>query len=419
MKSIEVVVFAFAALTSFTGIMCHPIDQEIEPNCELYKPFPGIGLACDRMSKPVCGTNGKTYQNECLLCADILKLKLEIKIKYRTKCNDQSHEDGCQGYGDICTSDYSPVCGSDAVTYANKCSFCYAKKRNADLIFVSDGTCKEKSHEDVCQGYGDICTRDYSPVCGSDAVTYANKCSFCYAKKRNADLIFVSDGECKEKSHEDGCQGYGDICTRDYSPVCGSDAVTYANKCSFCYAKKRNAELVFVSDGKCKEKSHEDGCQGYGDICTSDYSPVCGSDAVTYANKCSFCYAKKRNADLIFVSDGECKEKSHEDGCQGYGDICTTDYSPVCGSDAVTYANKCSFCYAKKRNADLVFVSDGKCKEKSHEDGCQGYGDICTRDYSPVCGSDAVTYANKCSFCYAKKRNADLIFVSDGECKEK
>ncbi|XP_040266538.1 double-headed protease inhibitor, submandibular gland-like [Bufo bufo] len=162
-----------------TGIICYPVDgeTEIEPNCDLYKPIPKIGLACNRMLKPVCGTNGQTYTNECELCSDKLKLKSKIKIKHKNSCV----KDDCQEYGTVCTMESNPVCGSDSVTYDNKCSFCNAKTRNADLLIVSDGECKPK---DECEGYKELCTFIYSPVCGSDAVSYSSMCIFCGAKRQ-------------------------------------------------------------------------------------------------------------------------------------------------------------------------------------------------------------------------------------------
>lgn len=46
---------------------------------------------------------------------------------------------------------------------------------------------------------------------------------------------------------------------------------------------------------------------------------------------------------------------------------------------------------------------------------------ICTRDYSPVCGNNGVTYANKCEFQCAKDRLQgraadDFKITRGGEC---
>nr|XP_046262276.1 probable pancreatic secretory proteinase inhibitor isoform X1 [Scatophagus argus] len=41
----------------------------------------------------------------------------------------------------------------------------------------------------------------------------------------------------------------------------------------------------------------------------------------------------------------------------------------------------------------------------------------CPLNYSPVCGSDGVTYPNECSLCVQRlEKNADILIVSEGPC---
>jgi len=95
-----------------------------------------------------------------------------------------------------CTADYAPVCGNDEKTYSNICGAC----SNDTVEFHIPGECKGDTLKAitssvVCtdeQKAAEICTADYTPVCGNDGETYGNTCGACSSGKINS---YVS-GEC-------------------------------------------------------------------------------------------------------------------------------------------------------------------------------------------------------------------------------
>ncbi|KAM9266236.1 ovomucoid-like [Cariama cristata] len=137
-------------------------------------------------------------------------------------------------------------------------------------------------------------------------------------------------------------------CPRNYEPVCGTNGVTYPNECSLCSEMLRNRALDKKHDGRCVKLD----CTGYlrssgghATRCTLEYRPICGTNGVTYSNKCHFCNTVANGLDINLRHFGECVQIDCREQ-KGNNLICTADYNPLCGSNGKTYGNKCQFCNA-------------------------------------------------------------------------
>ncbi|XP_015228748.1 PREDICTED: probable pancreatic secretory proteinase inhibitor [Cyprinodon variegatus] len=68
---------------------------------------------------------------------------------------------------------------------------------------------------------------------------------------------------------------------------------------------------------------------------------------------------------LFFCTGAEDKSRLYRrPSCVGMSvtQACPLNYSPVCGSDGVTYPNECSLCVHRlEKNADIMIVVDGPC----------------------------------------------------------
>ena len=333
--------------------------------------------SCPDDYKPVCGSDGKSYQNEChLLTTKCLEKKPDLRVQSNGECSCLKP----------CTREYKPVCGSDGVTYGNECQLETEACQNPDkeIYVVRPGECPEDLNDDCPE----VCTMDYSPVCGTDQITYNNECGL-KVKKCNqnlTDLEIAYEGVCREDEEaEIETEECPKRCPFDYSPVCASNGQTYDNECKFKFEKCTSGDtsLEIVARQACDEDEVTT------EVPTLDYDEnSCGFDEFQCSSGVCIPLAKQCNG------IEECPDGKDEFGCLNMfqcNDGTTIDRSKVCDANGFPDCpdgedeNNCimetpslcdpldDFTCKNGECTDFANKCDGKfdCSDESDEFNCQ------------------------------------------------
>ncbi|XP_038267896.1 ovomucoid-like isoform X2 [Dermochelys coriacea] len=200
-------VLPLVLLCCFSGIASEPPNQ-LQNDCSAYPKAKGQTFLCTTEYRPVCGTNGVTYNNICFLCTRKWETGGKFNLLHEGVCMKKID---CSRYLQTkdsrkisCPRIYMPVCGTDGVTYSNECLLCAEILKGVTIGLAHKGKCKEK---DVCgefpnpqKGKHIYCTAIYRPVCGTDGITYSNKCNLCSARWITGVNIGIKhEGRCNRK----------------------------------------------------------------------------------------------------------------------------------------------------------------------------------------------------------------------------
>ncbi|XP_076451600.1 agrin-like isoform X2 [Babylonia areolata] len=410
------------------------VDSNRSPKCQ-------CNYICDKDLRPVCGTDGKTYSNQCVLDMEACRQHKNIRLWYSGECTtannpcdqvqcrpmeecnvDRNGKARCQ-CPQFCEPVVRYVCGNDSRTYDSECQL---RKQTCEafdgpyVVVVHEGQCGRETpcrnfpcpNDAVCRLHISQplcvcpqCSEEYRPVCGDDGITYENECKLRQENCETSSNVRVKQpGPCygcgsKKCEFYAVCETHGGqpqcVCPTESScrtadlKVCGSDGQTYSNECQMKIASCRRKQIITVaSAGDCEKCrgvvcSHGQKCENgvcvCPILCPTSHDPVCGTDGRRYINECEMRKsACNKEEDIDVDHDGVCEDDIVMSGSGESGDH----------SDAEVTAEDC--------NEEECSRYGGRCA--LHPDGtfrcsCNFY---CVAVRSPVCGSDGQTYGNEC-----------------------